>query len=133
MRSPQQLPDSQIYDLLDTLSVQQEEANAALAAADSMNSQWVLASYLDTAAFFPQEMRSLLYQNVVNAVTSFIETHMYDNPAIADLAEQSWMYGELLEAELQKDELELTLDHEAIPVEAVEVLSRVAALEYSKE
>jgi hypothetical protein len=133
MNTPQQLPDSQLYDLMDTLSVQQEEAEAALQSAQTLDSQWVFAGYLDSAAFFPKEKRSTLYKNVVNAVTTFIEVNMYDNPAIAELAEQSWAYGELLEAELQKDELELTLDHEAIPFEAVEVLTRVATLEYSAE
>jgi hypothetical protein len=39
----------------------------------------------------------------------------------------SWAYAELIEAELAREEVELTLDAEALPFEAVEVLSRVAA------
>jgi hypothetical protein len=133
MRCSQQLSDSQIYDLMDTLSVQQEGATAALPYASSSANQWILASYLDSAAFFPQEKRSVLYQQVVKAVTLFIELNIHIVPAIGDLAEQSWVYGELVEAELQKEELELTLDYEAIPFAAVEVLARVSALEYSTE
>lgn len=130
MRSQPQLPDAQVFDLLDTLSVQQEEATAALTRADDIDSQWTFANYLDTAVMFPQEKRSKLYRSIVLAVSNFIEARLHDTPAVADLAQQSWVYGELVEAELQKDELELTLDHEAIPFEAVEVLTRVAALSY---
>lgn len=130
MRNQTQLPDAEMFDLLDTLSVQQEEAAAALTRADNVDSQWIFANYLDTAVMFPQEKRSKLYRSTVLAVSTFIETHLHDTPAISNLAEQSWVYGELVEAELKKDELELTLDHEAISFEAVEVLARVASLPY---
>lgn len=130
MQAYNQLPDAQIFDLLDTLSFQQEEAVTALTRAGSLDSQWIFANYLDTAVMFPQEVRSKLYSAVVLEASRFIETHMHDTPAIADLAQQSWVYGELFEAELQKDEMELCLDHDAIQVDAVEVLTRVAALSY---
>lgn len=130
MHSNNQLPDAQIFYLLDTLSFQQEEATTALTLAGSLDSQWIFANYLDTAVMFPQEVRSKLYSAVVLEVSRFIETHMHDTPAVADLAQQSWVYGELFEAELQKDEMELCLDHDAIQIDAVEVLTRVAALSY---
>jgi len=132
MRTSHQLPQSQVYELLDILSVQQEAATSALAAATQLESQCVFAEYLDSAALFPDECASQLHHAVVQAVTAFIERHLYDNPAVTALAERSWVYGEFVEAELQRDELELTLDHEAIPVQAVEILSRVAALEHSE-
>jgi hypothetical protein len=127
MRCPHNLPDSQISEMLDTLSVQQEEAQAALAKATSLNSQWSFAAYLDTAALFPEEARTALYKSVVTAAAAFIEMNLHDTPELEELAEQSWAYGDLVNAELERDELELTLDYEAIPVEAVEVISRAAA------
>lgn len=127
MLCPHNLPDSQVFDMLDTLSVQQEEAQAALAHPHSMSSQWFFAAYLDTAALFPEEARTALYRAVVGAAESFIEMHLHDTPELGDLAEQSWSYGDLVNAELARDELELTLDYEAIPFEAVEVISRAAA------
>lgn len=126
MRCPHNLPESQVLEMLDTLSVQQEAAQVALAKANTLRSQWHFAAYLDTAAFFPDEARTALYRSVVAAATAFIEMHMHDTPELGDLAEQSWAYGDLLNAELEREELELTMDYNAIPVEAVEVLSRAA-------
>lgn len=126
MDCPHNLPESQIFDLLDTLSVQQEEARAALAESNTLDSQWCFAAYLDTAAFFPEEGRSALYRSVLAAAATFIEMHLHDTPELGDLAEKSWVYGDLLNAELERDELELTMDYEAIPMETVEVIARAA-------
>lgn len=127
MHCPHNLPESQIFDMLDTLSVQQEEAQAALANANSLRSQGLFAAYLDTAALFPTESLTALHRSVLAAATAFIEIHLHDTPELGELAERSWVYGDLLNAELERDELELTLDYEAIPVEAVEVITRAAA------
>jgi hypothetical protein len=133
MRTEQKLSNSQICELMDALSVQQEAAQKILSKSVSLPGMWTLADYLDTAALFPSEKRSILHRQVVHAVTVFIERNLHNGDAVSQMAEHSWVFAELVEVELQQEELELTMDFEAIPVEAVEVLTRVAALDCNRD
>lgn len=100
----------------------------ALASPAALSSQWAFAEYLDAAVFSHVELQSVLYQSVMRATSTFIEANLHSTRELADLGERSWAYRELIDAELDREAVEITLDFEAIPVEAVEVLSRVAAL-----
>lgn len=119
--------------MLDALSVQQERGRAALACPESRERQGIFAGYLDAAAFSPQEKGSDLYKSVVISATLYIAANLHDTLALGNLAEQSWVYGDLVEAELVREELELTLEHEGIQGDALEVLNRIASLEYLEE
>jgi hypothetical protein len=95
---------------------------------EALSSQWAFAEYLDAAVFSPAELQSVLYKSVIRAASTFIGANLHSTPELACLGEQSWAYGDLIEAELDREAIEITLDFEAIPLETVEVLSRVAAL-----
>lgn len=76
---------------------------------------WTFGEYLDTAAQIESEKNTDLYKQVIAATTQFLESNAQTD-WVLDIAADSWAINELLEAELARDELELTLSASAVPV-----------------